>query len=132
MHPATRQQKDYPFDAESIESALDCATDPEGKSVTRQEQAPDTDANRILSQYGIPYGRPMTFGEVNYNLSLQEAYEHRDTYMKVYAALPQPIKDKYPSFMDVMRGLDSGQLQADIQQAAEAEAQPKPTTAPTT
>lgn len=120
MHPATRQQKDYPFDAESLESGIrfNDANDPEQKSLTRQEQGPDTDVNRILAAYGVPFGRPAQFGEVDFTLDLQRLYEVRDIYTDVLQKLPQSVRDQFPDAAAIMRGVADGTLRASIEDAS--------------
>lgn len=113
MLPATRQQKDYPF---TLESSIDFdPDDPESKSLTRQESKDDTDVNRILEQYGVPYGRQPIFGDINYDNTLRDAYEQLNTYDQVYNGLPIELKQKYATAAAVMEGIRTGELVADLE-----------------
>lgn len=117
VQPATRQQKDFPFDTMSIKTGLACQSDPEGKSITRQEQGADTDINRILEQYGVPFGRQQLYVDVDYDLNLQQIYQARDDYAMAVANLPPEIKELFPTPQHLDHALRDGTFDATVQKA---------------
>lgn len=135
MMPAIRRQSDIVNQKEiSDRTGLDCSDD---KDLARQEDKADADINNILKRYGIGTGqqRQPFFGEIDYDLDLQNARQAVRDAEHLWLKLPDPIRDKYPTWQQVLSAAESGQLKGDLDALAaekKEEAPPAPTPVPTT
>lgn len=112
-------------------TALECK-DP---SLTRQEQAADTDIHRILSRGGYnAFGKPQPFGEADFTIDLQKAIASVTNAKRWHAAMPSEFHERFPTWQSVLEAANDGVLPEilkdlakvpDVKPEAKAEA-PKP------
>lgn len=128
---ALRKQTDDNGDEWSIATA----TINEEPSLTRGEFKDDADINRLLARFGVnqQVRQDPRFTEVDYNLDLQQAYAALDAASRAQLQVPEELRSKYPDWLTILNGAESGEYQRDLQaladrKAAEAEAVKKTAT----
>lgn len=111
--PVLRHQADEQQDEYSIGTALDFTN---AKDVTRQEFKDETDINRILGRFGLDTPvrtRPFS-GDIDWDLDLQTALGAIQAAREMHARLPQHLKEKYPTYKEVLAAADDGTLKLDL------------------
>lgn len=98
----------------SLETGIDF-TGEDAKSVTRQEQGPDTDINAMLARFnvGAPT-RPAQFGTQDFTIDLQQAMHALQEARIMYDRVPEGLKKRYPTWQALLAALDSGELTLDM------------------
>lgn len=112
MHPAVRTQKDDLQEYYSELSGLDCS---ESVDVARQEFKDEADVNKLLARFGVaaPQRQP-TFGEVDFDLDLQQAMFAVQEAKQAHAAMPANLRERYPTWQSLLNGLESGEFVIDL------------------
>lgn len=113
MHPPTRSQTDGLGDIASLDSGLDCSNLPD---LARQEFKDEVDVNIMLRKFGIPIAGPLQFGEIDYDLDLQQAHAAVNVARKVHNKMPQEIKDKYPTWGEFLTAVVRGDVALDLKE----------------
>lgn len=110
--PAIRTQIDQ-LDLEySIMTALDCSDLPD---MARQEFKDETDVNKILQRYGIDgMLRKPEYGEVDYNMDLQQSIDAIRDAERAIAKLPPELREKYGTWEKLFAGAYNGGVQTDL------------------
>lgn len=109
---------------------------PDEEYCVRAEEAPGTDINRMLTQYGVlPPQREPIFGEWDDTLDLQTALATVNEARAAYAALPPEERQRigsWSSFLHVAEQIimDQERKAADAAKAAASPPNPNPATAP--
>lgn len=88
----------------------------QSKDRTRQEGKADADVNTILARYGVG-GQPLrqtVYGETNYDMDLQRTMAAVDAAKSAWQQMPANLREKYPSWQDLLNGLESGALRLDM------------------
>lgn len=100
----------------------------ESPSVTRQEFRDETEINTLLARYGVGQAqRPLTFGEANYDLDLQQALMAIEEAKVAHYRLPDHLKTQYPTWREFLNAVETGQLTKD---GLEPPAEPPPAAPP--
>lgn len=111
MHPATRQQKDYPFDEASEAATI---TFEGTEDLTRQEYAEEVNVNNILKRFGIgglrSHQDKPVFTDMNTDATLQDAIESMRDADRVHDSLPESLKAKYPTTASMLNAFATGEL----------------------
>lgn len=130
MHPAIRTQTDQMQDFYTELSALDC-TDSVDRA--RQEFKDEADINKLLARFGVhAQQRQPTFGEVDFDLDLQQALFAVQEAKQAHRAMPATLRERYPTWQSLLNGLESGEFKLDLNEerrkaaAAEPAAKPEP------
>lgn len=112
MQPAIRTQVDGLNELYSYETALDCSDKPD---MARQEFKAETDVNNILARYGVngPMREPQ-YGEVDYNLDLQQSLEAIREAERAVAKLPETLQGKYSTWERLLDGAYNGEFKMDL------------------
>lgn len=109
--------------------SLATATTPVGDSLTRQEFKDDADVNLLLKKYGVDTPvrafQQAQFTEVDYNVDLQQALAAVNEAKRVTGAVPEELRDKYPTWKHVLDGVESGQYGKDLEELAGKKAEEK-------
>lgn len=123
MHRAIRTQADDLGDEYSELTSVDFT---DSRDMARQEFKADADINLLLARYGVgtPQRLPV-FGEVDFTLDLQKAFEAIGEAKLMHARLPENLRAKYRDWASLLNALDSGALQLDLTPVGE-----KPETVP--
>lgn len=99
------------------------ATTPTGDSLTRQEFADDADVNKLLKRYGIDTPvrafQQAQFTEIDYNVDLQQALGAIQEAKRAHGAVPEELKEKYPTWKHVLDAVETGEYQKDLDALAE-------------
>lgn len=122
-----RTQYDTLQDEYSILTGVDLSGT---EQLTRQEMRDEADINNILNRYGVTAPqRELRYGEeIDYTLDLQTALGALDAAERANFNVPEELRQKYPSWRDLLNAVESGQYQHDLEQLAAkkaAEAQNK-------
>lgn len=127
-----RQQTDNQHDAYARLVTVD--RDPKEKNRVRPEDAHDLNINVILQRSGLIglTRRQQINGEINYDMDRFQALAAVADARRFWQRLPQPLRDKYPSWQDVLKAMDEGTLRKDVdeynkQVRIEADKVPSPT-----
>lgn len=82
------------------------------KDVTRQEFKDDADTSKILARFGISgvTQKPIVFGERDFDMDLQRSIELVKEATDAWHKMPAHAKDKYPTYIDMLRAADQGTL----------------------
>lgn len=128
MARALRTQADDLGDEYTAATAINFdPSDPDARSVTRQEFKTDADINTILRKFGVDaFNKQPIFGDINYDVTLQDALHLLTRANELHRRLPESLRAKYPDRGSILLGLDDGTFQADL----EAADNPPPTPAP--
>lgn len=59
---------------------------------------------------GIPIGKTLRSGEINYDIDLRRALEMRDKVNTSFNRLPETVRKRYPSWEAVLRGIARREL----------------------
>lgn len=97
------------------------AIDTGDESLTRQEFKDEADLNILLGRFGVDglQHRQPQFGEIDYNMDLQQALAARDAVSRANFRVPEELREKYPDGHAVLAGVESGQYQKDLAQLQE-------------
>lgn len=130
MHPGggnpfkpTRTQDDGLGD---IVSEMTAHT-PQGESLTRQEFRDDADINILLARFGVDQQmRQPTYGQtVDYSIDLQTAMAAVNDARRIAGNVPDELRQKYPTWREVLNGSETGQYQADLKELSDKKAEAK-------
>lgn len=97
------------------------------QDMTRQEDRDTTDLKKILANMNATdprLARPIMNGEQNTDLELQEALHDVRAATEAFKRLPEDLKEEYPSWMHVLRGLETGNLTIDDEKGIVSTPQP--------
>lgn len=115
MHgvPVPRGQNDGQQEVYSDAAAI---LTPEDDGKARQEYKNDADVNRILARHGVgPVPQHQTFySEIDFDLDLQGAITATQAAQEAYSRMPMTLRKKYPTYLDVLNGIKSGQFRIDL------------------
>lgn len=131
MQITYRTQNDGREDEVSLDSALHFGDEEESRSFTRQEDRDSTDINLLLLRFGVlPPQRAGEFGRtVDYSLDLQMALNAIEEAQGANLNVPPELRDKYPTWREVLNGAESGEYERDLTAlAAQKEAAAKEST----
>lgn len=79
---------------------------------TRQEFKASTDIKTILLKHGgVPPGRPLTFGEVDYSLDLQTALSTARNAEQAWSNVPIALRRDYPNWQSLLNALQRGDVE---------------------
>lgn len=107
MHPAIRTQSDGLGDVYSLETAIDAS---EG-GVARQEFKDEADINIMLAKFGVfAPQKEVFFGDVDYGIDLQQALFAIADAKRAWQLMPDDVKKEFPTWRDLLNGLESGRL----------------------
>lgn len=106
MHPAVRSQVDDLQELYSLESGLAC-TPEEDKA--RQEFKAEADINVLLRKYGAVPQRPLSYGEVDFDLDLHTAINAVSQASLGYASLPEHVRRKFPDLPSLFAAIANGE-----------------------
>lgn len=126
MYGYIRTQQDGQGDRVSEETGT--IFDPDDNRA-RQEFRDDADINKLLARHGVTAvlnQREGVYGEVNYDLDLQGAYTAQREASDAYGALPAEVREKYPTWEDVLAAANRGEVVMKDGKAALAETEEKP------
>ena len=104
-----RAQTDSDFDAVSLHTGIDF--DPDDDK-TRQEFRDESDIHYLVNRYGgiDAHQRPVSFGEVDFDVDLLSAHEVVRAARTQYENLPPHIREKFPDMLSVIRAHETGTL----------------------
>lgn len=87
------------------------------ETLVRQEFRDEADINILLGRFGVNVNqRQAVFGqELDYNLDLQTAIEAADAGKKAWAAQPEELRQRYPSFRHMVDAIESGEYEQAMQ-----------------
>lgn len=113
--PVERTQADGLQEEYSAIDTIDTTNMPD---LTRQEYRTEADVNYILSKFGVngTNQRPIQFGEVNFDMDLQQALGVMDDAKRVHRTLPEPLKERYPTPGAMLQALENGEMDTTIKQ----------------
>lgn len=96
------------------------ATTPKGESLTRQEFANDVDVNQILKRFGVdtPVRTGPIFTETDFSMDLQQSLMAIEQARKAHNAVPPELREKYPTWRDVLEAAERGEYQQDLKELA--------------
>lgn len=128
-----RRQGDGLGDMASDAAALDCSNLPD---LARQEFKDEADVNHLMRRFGVgafsPPNRPGSFGEVDWDMDLQNAMFAVGAADRMYRKLPPDLRAKYPSWETLLNALRNGELKIDLEakpaEPPKAQPDPPPTT----
>lgn len=102
-------------DRRSLESGISCDLDADP---TRQEFAQEADINHLVQRYGgVPdTGRPVRFGEYDFDMDLTASFEALAVARDQYQSLPENLRRAYPSVESLVEALDRGEITLGIQE----------------
>lgn len=132
MHPAVKSQVSAMENSNAISNATALDEDYFGESLTRQEQAADTDVNTIIEKFGAgAFTRQPIFGNVDFDRNLQDAYNAIEAAQRLWASMPDKLRKRYNSQEAMTEALINGDLAKAIQDELESKqeepnAPPKP------
>lgn len=123
-----RQQNDGLGDLYSEMSRIDTGRE----TPTRQEFAHEADIRNILGKYGVPmHQEPPQAGTTDYNLDLQAAIMAVDAAKRATYGVPTELISTFPTWVHLMKGVESGEYQAALTELNERKAQAAKTEAET-
>lgn len=109
MHPAIRTQSDGAQELYSDQAVLNCS---ESRDMARQEFKAESDINEILKKFGLTNPlRQVTYGEVDFDLDLQQAFAAIAAAKQAYREIPDELKAVVPSWQALLNGIESGAIQ---------------------
>lgn len=117
MVPAERTQVDGLEDEYSLLTGTDTGTD----TATRQEMKDESDINILLARFGVntPIRGGLDYGaEIDYNMDLQQALGAIESARRANTAVPEELREKYPTWREVLNGAETGEYQKDLQTLA--------------
>lgn len=90
---------------------IDASDSPDNKDMARQEFLKETDANFLMSRYGVEplRGTPM-YGEWDDSIDLQTAFAAIADAQTAYARLPDALRAKFKRMEDVLEAVEKGTL----------------------
>lgn len=110
-------QTDSPEERDRRSLATGIEFDPDG-GITRQEFAQEADINWLVQRYGgVPdTGRPVRFGEFDFDMDLTASFEALAVARDQYQSLPEELRRAYPSVEALVSALDRGEITLGIQE----------------
>ena len=113
MHPAIESQVDASLDSEK--RSAEAAKGDWGESLTRQEQAADTDINNIIQKFGPGlFNKQPIFGSIDFDRNLQDAYTAIESAQRLWASMPDQLRKKFNSQESMTEALFNGDLEKAI------------------
>lgn len=118
MEPAIKTQvmdKDTRLINSLASSKIFDETDPESRSVTRQEFALEADINYLVDRFtpGSPQ-RPYTYGETDYTMDLQGAFTAIQVARHMHSRLPPDLRKEYPTWQSLLNAVETGEFKAEL------------------
>lgn len=109
MLPPRRSHSTYldSVEADSLAGSVQCSPD---EDMTRQEFAQEADINFLLRKYGAVPQRPVTYGEVDFDLDFQQARLAMRDVAEGYARLPESVRQRFPTLDSLLAALASGEV----------------------
>lgn len=113
--PASRSQVETDEELALHRKATD--VDASLGGVTRQEFGKEADINYILSRFGVGNAnyQPSVYGEVDYDLDLQQGLHALDDAQKTFNKLPKELQAKYGSPYAMLQAMAAGSFPADYE-----------------
>lgn len=120
MLQAIRSQADDLQDEISDATGLDTGTE----TLTRQEFKDEADLNILLSRFGANAmsRQPEWGGETDFTLDLQGALAAIAQAKEADLQVPPELREKYPTWRDVLNGAETGEYQTDLKMLAQVKA----------
>lgn len=112
MHPAVRTQNDQSQELYSTRAAELLADEmAESKDTARQEYGDEANINKLLARFGVhtPVGK-VTFGEVDYSVNLQDAFQAIADAKEAHRRLPADLKTDYPTWQALLNAIEAGAI----------------------
>lgn len=107
MVRAIRTQADDLFDEYSVATGMDASKG----DTARQEFKADADINVMLGKFGVfAPQKQLFFGDVDYGIDLQQAFAAIADAKQAWQVMPPEIKKEFPTWRDLLNGLESGQI----------------------
>lgn len=109
FHPQTQIDTPEERDRRSFASGIVCDLDADA---TRQEYAEQADINWIVNRFGgnLVTGLKPQFGHNDFDTDLMGALETLAAARDQYDALPEKLRQAYPSISSLVEALDRGDL----------------------
>lgn len=108
MLPAIRTHANFlaRLEQDSVASAVVCPPDEDS---ARQEFAQEADINFLLRKYGAVPQRPLSYGEVDFDLDFQQAQLAMRDVADGYARLPVVVRNRYPDLDSLLLAIANGE-----------------------
>lgn len=81
-----------------------------GSTRTRQEFGADADVNIFLKRYGVTPGVPFQGGEVDYDLTLQDAHLLVRSSKEAFRRLPGEVRKQFPTWEALFDAATAGRV----------------------
>lgn len=108
MRPPTRNQKNF------LDHPVEPTIVPLGpkhiEDLTVQSQAAEADINMLLARYGVGPIRPLQYGEVDDNLSLQDALDTIAQARRIWHNMPEAIRKDFRSYSELITAIQRGEV----------------------
>lgn len=89
-------------------AAIDCT---DSRDTARQEFKDETDINKILDKFGaFAPQRQVTYGEVNYDLDMQQSFDAVRYAERSWHRLPDHLKKEMPTPRTMLNAIASGKF----------------------
>lgn len=98
-----REQGDGRQDEYSQASGLDASMGDK----TRQEFAAEVEINNLLKRYGVGV-RPPAFGEIDFDMGLQDSLAAMEEAKRAFARMPLEIKRQFEDWRGLLNAVESG------------------------
>lgn len=104
-----RHQMDNCQDEVALACGIHCTPE---EDRTRQEFRDEVDVNMIVLRAGggLPLQNPVIYGEVNYDLNLQDALEAVSSARQAWAKQPDEVRARFTGFPDLYDAVASGRV----------------------
>lgn len=113
MKLAMRTQDDDLQDYYSDLAGIDMSdqTNKDNRDVARQEFKADADIQTILKRFGVMSpGREIVYGEADYTVDLQTAFDAMEEAKRAHARLSPELKERYSTWQALLNALHNGSL----------------------
>lgn len=100
---------------------------PTGEHLTRQEFKDDADINILLARFGVDQQmRQPAYGQtIDYSIDLQTAMGAISDAQRVAANVPEELRQKYPTWREILNASETGQYQHDLNELSVKKAETK-------
>lgn len=108
MLPPRRSHSTYldSLESDSLAGAIQCSPD---EDMARQEFKQEADINFLLRKYGVVPQRPVSYGEVDFDLDFQQARLAMREVSEGYARLSPEVRERYPSLEALLAAIANGE-----------------------